>query len=429
MRVKTLLLLACFPLLSVAESAVLLDKTIAVVNNGVITESELNTQVDMVRQQIKSKKMALPEAKVLRKQVLNHLIDVDLQMQMAKNNSITIESAELDDALNKIAQGNKISLTTLRQEVQKQGLSWSTYRENIRKEMLLSRLQQQAVSKDVVISTQQIEDYMKTYSRDAMEHQTFHVKNIVVSLKEEPTPEQVKQAKAKAQSLLAKIAKGEDFSNLALAESSGEYALEGGDLGERHLAELPEIFAEKVATMKVGDVSEPIRTGNGFQLIKLVSVGGKAQHHEVTKTRVRHILLKEDANTTTAQARKQIYNLYQQIKSGRDFAQLAKHYSLDSASATKGGDLGWVTAEDLVPQFADAMKALPLHKVSKPVKTPFGWHLIEVVSRKKVDDNEAYQRQQVRQFLQQRKFNEAVQNWQQHIRADAFIQVLDKAIA
>ena len=255
------------------------------------------------------------------------------------------------------------------------------------------------------------------------------MQNIVVPLPEAPTTNQVNKAKEKARALLTKIKRGDDFNRLAIAESSGEYALEGGDLGDRHLAELPEVFAERVTMMKVGEVSEPIRTGNGFQLIKLVAIGGGSESHHVTKTHVRHILVKQDTSMTTDEAIKQVNNLYQQLKSGKDFALMAKQYSLDAASAIKGGDLGWVSAEELVPPFAEAMNALPLHTVSKPVKSPFGWHLIEVLERKTVDDSDSYQRLQVRQFLQQRKFAEAVNNWQQHMRTDAYVNILDKALA
>ena len=417
-------------LLPVLGAAAPLDKVVAVVNDNVITASELELQVDVMRQQIKAKNMPEPPAAILRKQVLQHLIDVDLQLQLAKKNDIVIDNTDLNEALAKIAENNKISLTQLREELTKQGLGWEAYRENIRKEMLINRVQQKAVGQDVVISSQQVEDYLKTFEHnEKTQQQTYQLQNIVIPLPEEPTTEQVNKAKEKARSLLAKIKKGGDFSSLAIAESSGEYALEGGDLGERHLAELPEVFAKSVIDMKVGEVVGPLRTGNGFQLIKLVAVGGSTGHHQVVKTHVRHILLKQDANMTLDEATRQINNLYQQLKSGKDFALMAKQYSLDAASAVKGGDLGWVSAEELVPAFATAMNALPLHTVSQPVESPFGWHLIEVLERKTVDDSQSFQRLQVRQFLQQRKFSEAVINWQQHLRTDAYINVMEKDLA
>lgn len=405
-----------------------LDRVVAVVNDGVITASELNSQVNLLRQQIIAKKMQVPPDSTLRKQVLQHLIDVDLELQLAKQNDITVDNTELNDAIAKIAANNKLSLSELREAVSQQGLSWEAYRENLRKEILIGRVQQKAVGKDVTVSPQQVEDYLKTSLHQDKTQLTYHLQNIVIPLPEEPTPEQLKRAQQKVAELLIKIKKGENFTHLA-AESSDEFVLEGGDLGERHLAELPEIFANEVVKMKTGQVSGPLRTGNGLQLIKLIAIGGDNEKHEIVKTHVRHILLKQDATMTAEEASKQAQNLYQQLKSGKDFGVMAKQYSLDGASAVKGGDLGWVNAGELVPEFEKAMNSLPLHQVSKPVKTGFGWHLIEVLERKKVDDSSAYKRQQVMLFLQQRKFSEAVQNWQQHLRTDAYIKIMDKDLA
>ena len=295
--------------------------------------------------------------------------------------------------------------------------------------MLINRTQQTAVGKEITVSMKQVNDYLKSPEHIATTPRTFHVQNIVVPLSEEPTTAQIAKARERALVLVKKIQSGADFSQLALRESSGHDALEGGDLGERHLAELPEVFAEQVVKMKVGDVRGPIRAGNGFQIIKLVGVGNTEVHHEVIKTHVRHILLKPGVNMTEAEADRQIHNLYEQLKSGKDFAAMARQYSLDHASAAKGGDLGWVTSDELVPSFAEAMGELSINTISKPVKTPFGWHLIQVLERKTVDDSDAYQRQQVRQFLYQRKFNEAVQNWQQHMRSSAYIQIVEKDLA
>jgi peptidyl-prolyl cis-trans isomerase SurA len=423
-RIACLMML--LPALALAQP---LDRVVAVVNDGVITASELNAQVQLLRQQIVAKKMQVPSDTVLKKQVLQHLIDVDLELQLAKQNDIAVDNTELNDAINKIATNNKLSLAELREEVSRQGLSWQAYRENIRKEILISRLQQKSVTTDVTVTSKQVEDYLKTAAHQDTTQYTYHIQNIVIPLPEEPSPEQLKKAQEKAVELLAKIKKGENFSTLAIAESSGEFALEGGDLGERHVAELPEIFANEVVKMKAGQVRGPLRAGNGFQLIKLIAIGGNDEKHQVVKTHVRHILLKQDASMTSAEAAKQANNLYQQLKSGKDFAVMAKKYSLDPVSAAKGGDLGWVNPEELVPEFEKTMNALPLHTISKPVKTRFGWHLIEVLERNKVDDSAAFKRQQVKLFLQQRKFSEAVQNWQQHLRSNAYIKIMDKDLA
>jgi len=406
-----------------------LDKVVAIVNEQVITQSELDEQTALIRQQIMAKQSAMPSDQILQKQVLQHLIEVDLQLQMAKNHDIVVDAQELDETIAGIAERNHLTLTQLREILEKQGMPFDAYRDNMRKEMVMHRLQQKAVSKDIVVSNQQVEDFLKTAALTQKINQLYHVQNILIPLSEAPTSTQVQKAFMKAQALLIKIKQGSDFSSLASTESNSEYLLESGDLGERHLAELPSMFAEHLATMSTGDVSPPIRTGNGVQLIKLLALNEQTERHEVVKMHVRHILLKPDANMTVDSATRQANNLYEQLKSGKDFAAMAKNYSADAASAVKGGDLGWVVADEVVPEFAHAMASLPLHTISHPVKSVFGWHLIEVLERKTIDDSYAYQRQQVRHQLEERKLSEAVQNWKQHIRSDAYIQIMDKKLA
>lgn len=406
-----------------------LDKVVAVVNDNVITQHELDKNVELMRQQMLAKHVPIPAEDVLRKQVLQHLIDVDLQLQLAKTNDITVDPSELDATIAKIAEDNKLTMTQFREAVSREGMTWEGYRENLQKEMIIGRLQQRVVGREIEVSTRQVNDYIKNDLANDKSKSLFRVQNIVIPLPDAPSTQQLARAKQKAQQLLAKLKQGADFSLLAVAESSDEYALEGGDLGERHLAELPEIFEKQVKNMQVGEVAGPIRTGNGFQLIKLVSITENEVKHRIVKTHVRHILLKQDVNMTTDEALKQINNLYEQLKSGKDFANMAKIYSLDPKSAVNGGDLGWVVADELVKPFSDAMADLPLHTISKPVKTQYGWHLIEVLERKEVDDSEAYKRQQVRMFLQQRKFNEVVQNWKQQMHGQSYINILDKKLA
>lgn len=415
--------------IGLAQGKQLLDKVVAVVNNGVITASELDAQVELSRKQITAQRMQVPKDSILRKQVLQHLIDVDLQLQMAKEHGIKVDSTELNESIERIATMNHVTLSQLREEITRQGMNWADYRKNIRKEMILSRLQQKAVGADISVTNEQIEQYLKTEKTVDNTALTYHLQHIVIPLSEEPSTTEVKKARATADRLLVKIKKGEDFSRLAIEESSSEVALEGGDLGERHLAELPELFAKEVVRMNKGQVVGPIRAGNGFQLIKLVAIGGENQQHIVTLTHVRHILLKPDISMPSSESKKQADNIYQQLNAGKDFALMAKQYSLDSASAVKGGDLGWVNPGELVPEFEKTMNALAVSKISHPVKTQFGWHLIQVLGRKQKDDTLAFKKQKVRQFLQQRKFTEAVQNWQQHIRAQAYVHIIDKDLA
>jgi peptidyl-prolyl cis-trans isomerase SurA len=426
MRFYFMLVILLLPIIVNAEP---LDQVVAVVNDSVITETELEAQLDVMKQQMQAKTEQMPSEQALRKQVLDHLIEVNLQLQLAKNNDIQVDTVELDETIAKIAADNKLTLTQLREELNKQGIGWDDYRENIRKEMLMVRMQQQAVGRDIQVSAQQVEDYLKTAKRSEKNQYSYHVISLVVPLADEPTSDQLKRAESKAKLVFAKLKPTDDFNQVALKESNSQYTLEANDLGERHLAELPDLFSNQIINMKIGDIVGPIRAGNGFHVIKLIAINQHHEPHYVTKSHVRHILLKQDANLTEADALRQANNLYQQLKSGKNFAQIAKQHSLDAASAVKGGDLGWVMEEDLVPEFAEAVNTLPLNTISHPVKSKFGWHLIEVLARETVDDSVGYQRQQVRKFLQQRKFTEAVQNWKQHIRADAYVQITDKSLA
>ncbi len=415
--------------LTPAQGAQLLDRVVAVVNDSVITASELNAQVASSKEQIMAQKMNLPSDSVLRKQVLQRLIDVDLQLQMAKQYGVTVDNTELNEALERIASSHQLDLTKLREAVSAQGMNWQEYRRTIRKEMIISRLQQKAVGGNVTVTNDQVEHFLKTDNHLDNAALTYHLQHIVVPLTDEPTPEEIKKVKKIAELLLVKINKGEDFNRLAIEHSSDDVVLEAGDLGDRHLAELPDLFAKEVVRMKVNQVSGPIRAGNGFQLIKLVAIGGENERHVVMQTHVRHILLKQDANMLPAESLKQANNIYQQLIAGKDFELMAKQYSLDTVSAAKGGDLGWVNPGELVPEFEKTMNDMALNKVSQPVKTQFGWHIIQVLGRQEKDDSVAFKKQKVRQLLQQRKFAEAVQTWQQHMRAEAYINILDKDLA
>lgn len=415
--------------IGMAHGEQLLDRVVAVVNNSVITASELNAHVAASKQQILAQGQQLPAEKELKKQVLQHLINQDLQLQMAKQNNITVEDKELDEAIAQIATTNHIELSALKDAIVKEGMSWDTYRNNIRKEMLIGRLQQKAVGKDVLVTNEQVEQFLKAAPVIDTSKVSYHLQNLVVPVADDATLAQVDKARTFATKLMKKINKDSDFERLAVAESSPDYILETNDLGERHLAELPELYAAAVVKMSPGQVSGPIRAGNGYQIIKLVSIDGNELHHVVTQTHVRHILLKPDSSMLPEEAKKQVRNIYQQITSGKDFATMAKQYSLDIASAVKGGDLGWVSPGELVPEFEKEMNSLPLHRLSKPVKSKFGWHLIEVLERRQKDDSIAFRKQQAQQLLQQRKFSELVQNWQQHIRAEAYIKIMDKDLA
>lgn len=396
-----------------------LDKIAAVVNENVITNQEVKAQLALVKKQIQQKQISDVEAQKLRQQVLQHMIDVELQLQMARSRNIEVTSEQVSEGIRNIARQNKISLAQMKKSILSEGLSWQKYRENIKREMLISKLQQESIG-DIQVTDSQVEDYLKGNKAKNLK---YHVKDILLSLEEAPSPEVLAKANAKAQQLLAELKKGADFSKAAIELSSSAVALKGGDLGFRSLASLPKMFADKVVMMKVGQVAGPIRAANGLHIIKLVAIKGEQAHKLVTLTHAQHILLKVEPGMSSEQVKHKLQTLALQIKRGRKFEEIAKKFSDDVSNAAKGGDLGWVHKGETVPEFEKAYEKLALGQVSQPVKTAFGWHLIKVLARKDIDDSKAFEKQQVKQALYQRKFQEGVANWMQQLRANSYIKI------
>lgn len=420
----------CFIMLIGSAIAEPLDKVVAVVNEEVITKTELENQAELAKKQMAAKKVAMPDQATLYTQVLQHLIDVKLQLQLAKANHISIDDTDLNNAIKKIASANHITLSQLRQEITQQGVSWKAYREDVRKEMLISQLQQKAVGKSVQLTPKQVEAFLKKLKKGKAANQSYHVVNIIVPIDERADKKQLKLAQQKAYQILAKAKQGLSLQTLAKTESDAYFQLESIDLGDRKLKDLPDVYVEQIKKLKAGEIAGPIKAGNGLQVIKLEGISGENGNgrHKITTSHTRHILIKQSPGTSAEETKKQAQNLYRQIKGGKDFATLAKKYSYDAISAKKGGDLGWVKPGETVPEFETAMNELKLNSVSEPVKSPFGWHLIQVLERKEIDDSEAFERQQATQMLHQQKFYEALQNWQLQMRNDAFIQVFEKEI-
>jgi peptidyl-prolyl cis-trans isomerase SurA len=419
-RILLGLFVGCFSLLTVSAHAETLDKIAAIVNDQVVTENELTAEIDLLKHRLSQKKMTLPAKAVLRKQVLDHLIDVDLQLQIAKRNNIMVEPTQVDDAIKTIAQRNKITPAALKQSIEAQGLAWKKYKANVKKEILLSRVQQGAVGQ-IVVSDAEVDVFLKANKED--NNTLYHLKDLVVSLPEAPSPEVLKKAKVKADALIKSLRDGLNFSEAALSKSSGEFAFKGGDLGYRPLAGLPEMFAKRVIAMKVNDIVGPIRAPNGFHIIKLIEKKNDKTKKTVVLTRARQILLKVEPGMDASEVKKRLETLALQIKRGQSFNTIAKRFSDDKRSAKKGGELGWVHKGELPSDFEKAMDKLKPGQVSVPIKTDSGWHLIKVEARKDIDDSKAYRRERVKQELYQRRFYEAVQNWLQQLKANSYVKL------
>ncbi len=398
-----------------------LDKVVAIVNNDVITESHLDAQVNIVAHQLKREGKPVPAKAVLDKQVLEHMIDQMLQLQEAKKLGVSVEPSAVNDAINNIAKQNKLTLGEFHKALEADGLNYSTYRKDIRNQLTMQQVQQQAVSSQINISKQEVDNYLKSIGTQKMPE--FNIKNIFINIPEAPTPTELDAATQKAQNLVGSLRNGADFSQMAIAESDGPNALQGGDLGWRKAAQLPPKFVAQLSHMKKGEITDPMKLPSGYMIIKLMDKRMVDEKHYITQTHARHILLKTNAIVTDAKAKAELEKIRVKVEKGDDFAKMAKKYS-QGPSGPNGGDLGWVSPGELVPPFEAAMNKLKPGQVSQPVKTQFGWHLIQVEARRKQDVTKAVQENQIRQMIYQRQFEEGVRSWISQLRQEAYIKNL-----
>ncbi|SEI74723.1 peptidyl-prolyl cis-trans isomerase SurA [Allopseudospirillum japonicum] len=401
-----------------------LDHLVAIVGEEAVMRSELDVRLARIYQQLQQKGIQAPPQSVLERQVLERLVVDTIQLQEAEKLNISIDEQTLNAALGRIAQQNGMDLLAFRDALQAQGIPYGQFREQIRAEMLIAQVRQRQVGERVNISEQAVTQYLQASQQDQGTQVKYQLAHILVMLPEQPTSEQVQAGKQKAQALRLQAQEGADFDTLAVAHSSGEYALSGGDLGWRTQAELPTLFAELVPSLQVGEVSAPIRSPSGFHLVKLVNQEGKNQaKHWVQQTHVRHILLKPNALRDEAASRALLLKLRERVLAGEDFAVLAREYSEDTGSKQAGGDLGWVNPGQLVPPFEQAMDTLKAGEVSFLVRTRFGWHLLEVLERRKADMTEELAQQEARQALYKREFEEEVDEWLREIRSRTYVEV------
>jgi peptidyl-prolyl cis-trans isomerase SurA len=405
---------------------VTLDSVVAIVNTEVITQSELNQAMQMAENELQQTNTPLPDTKQLQMQVLNQLIDHKIELQTAARMGITVSEDQLNQAIEGIAAKNKLTVSQMRDALAQQGIDFAQYRKQIKEQMTIQQLLQRAVGSNINITPQDVKNAENSPYVLAQKHDAYHVDDILISLPDAPSSAQVQEAYAKAQSIITQLQKGANFKTLAAANSDGEEAMKGGDLGWRKLEELPSVFAAKVVDMKPGDVAGPIRTGNGVHVIKLEGVKDNNTNHFVTETDVRHILIKTNLPSDDGPAKQQLEIIRNQIIHGANFADMAKKYSQDPGSAVKGGDLGWVMPGMLVPPFEQAMNQLAINQISQPVKTQYGWHLIQVLGRKQVNDSQQYQQNQIKQMIYMRQFNENAAIWVQQLRDDSYIKILIK---
>ena len=420
-RVATLLILLTGHVLA-QNGSESLDAIVAVVNDDVIVQSELNKEISLVIPQLHQQGTAEPSRTQLEKQVLDRLILKRLQRQRAKDLGITVDDATLNEALTNIAKRNNLSLEELQATLEASGIHFDNFREDTRTQILTSRLQSQEVTKKIRITDQEIDRFLAKESSRLIEREQVRLQHILVALPENPTPEQVKAAESKANRLIAQLRQGADFSEMAVRESDGRNALEGGDLGWFEMGAVPVLVADLAFTMAEGEISKPLRNASGFHIIKMREIKG-ATPHNVNQTRARHILIRTNDLVSDEDAKRRLSQLRQRILVGEDFAVLARAHSDDTGSALKGGELGWLNPGDTVPEFEEAMKALALNDVSEPFKSSFGWHIVQVEERRSQDTSGDIMRIKAREALQRRKTEEATEEWLRQMRDEAYVEV------
>ncbi|HNF90839.1 MAG TPA: peptidylprolyl isomerase [Accumulibacter sp.] len=424
---RGMLLAACLVGLATAQprparQPAAIDRIVAVVNDEVITQHELRARLDSALGQLQRQGMSSPPRNVLEKQVLERLVMDKVQLQQARDMGLRIDDAQLEQALQRIAAGNNLSLAQFRAVLEKDGIAFASFREEIRAEITIARLREREVESKIFISDGEVDNYLASASVQGGTEEEYQLAHILLRAPESASPEQIQKLRAKAEQMLDRSSKGEDFAQLAAAYSDAPDGMKGGNLGWRSLDRLPTMFAEAILKLKVGEVSPVLRSSNGFHLIKLLAKRGGIAAQAVEQTHARHILIKVNEVVSESEARHKLESLHARIKHGASFAELARLFSQDG-SASKGGDLGWIYPGDTVPEFERAMNLLAPGELSQPVQSPFGFHLIEVLDRRIQDVSSERRRAAARQTLRERKLDEAYQDWLRQARDRAYVEI------
>ena len=399
----------------------LIDRIVAVINNEVITQRDLDDRLKLAMQQLSRQGTPLPPQEVLEKQLLERLITERVQLQFAKETGVRVDDAQLDGSLQRIAQQNKLSLEAFRTAVERDGVSFAQFREEIRNEILLSRLREREVDNKTVVTDSEIDNFLNTRATQLGGEEEFNLAHILVRVPEQASPEQLKERLGRTEQALSAIKSNANFAQVAASYSDAPDAMQGGMLGWRTSNRLPALFVETLMKLQPGEYSPILRSPNGFHILKLLERRGKDSPLMVQQTHARHILIKTSEAVSEADAKQRLMQIKERLDNNGNFGELARQYSEDG-SATKGGDLGWLSQGDTVPEFEHAMDALKAGQISMPVHSPFGWHLIEVEERRQQDVGKERQRLTARQELRARKSDEAYEDWLRQLRDRAYVE-------
>lgn len=417
-HIVLLLLLTAATAPAVADQ--LLDRTVAIVNDDVILQSELDAELRQISAQLQKRGVALPPQNIFVQQVLQRMVINKLQLQRAELGGIVISDDMLNQYLSRIAQQNGLTLADLPAAMARDGVNYADYREDLRKQATIDTLQRIDVLQRISVSDREIDSYLA--AQDDGGNREYHLAQIFVALPNNPSPEEIASKQQRAEQILGILRDGGDFAETAVAYSDGQQALQGGDLGWRTQAQIPSALAPAVVALKTNGISDILRSPSGFYIVKLLGTRSAGEQAIViTQPHARHILIKTNTLVTDAQARAKLADLRRQILDGADFAELARKNS-DDTTAAQGGDLGWSNPGDYVPEFEQVLKELQPGEISQPFKTQFGWHIVQLLERREQDMTETVRRNRAARTIQQRKFEEQLPIWMQKLWDEAYLE-------
>jgi peptidyl-prolyl cis-trans isomerase SurA len=405
-----------------ATQGELLDRVVAIVNDGVVLNSDLDAQIGAVSERLRQQKLELPPQNVLRQQVLERLVLQEIQLQHANHAGVKVPDEMLNAALADVAKRNNMTLSQLPDALAQQGIDYAAYREDIRKEITLTLLRQRDVLQHISITPHEIDQFLEKQAKTPSERNEYNVSHILIAVGQEASPAQLEAAAKRAQDVYERAKSGEDFAKLAVAYSNSQTALDGGALGWRKGSELPTFLTDIITRLKPGQVSEPLRTPTGYHIIRLNEVRGATEAAMENQVHTRHILMKTNELADDATVRGKLEAIRERILKGEDFASVAQVTSQDPGSAADGGDLGWAGPGTFAPEFEQAIAGLKDDQISEPFKTQFGWHIVQMLGHRTFDNTDELKRRQAMEAIRASKADEETELWLRRMRDEAYVE-------
>jgi peptidyl-prolyl cis-trans isomerase SurA len=400
----------------------LLDQVVAIVDDDAILQTQLEARISTITNRLSEQGTGLPPRDLLEQRVLEQLITESVQLQMAEKMGMRISDNELNETMMNIAKRNGMTMEQFEQQLSAEGVSYQQAREQIRNEMLTSRVQQRQVGNRVRVTDREVENYLQAQKARGGNDAEYHLAYIFIEVDDPTNDAEVSAAREKAENLRKQIVGGRDFREVAVAQSDASNALEGGDMGWRSESQLPSLVAPVVPDLPVGEPSPVLENPSGFHLVMVIDKRGGEQKKVIEQRKVRHILIRPSEAVTDSQAETKIRGIYQQLKDGADFAELARTYSDDPVSGSDGGNLGWVSQGQMVPAFEQAMMEANVGEIKGPFRSQFGWHILQVQDVRNKDVSDDVKKSNARQAIYRRKFEVELQNWLREIRDEAFVE-------